>query len=107
LRSLTGRVPKVVGTIILVGQVGIEDPYTFLRHLHPLYSKLRPPASSGTRQPFPFSFKIPSMVQLMDLATNTQVMYKLPQSFTDRLTTISVSYKLCVHIRRGRFRPDD
>lgn len=54
---------------------------------------------------WPFTFTIPPMVDLTS-ASGARETFRVPPSFSERLTRVHIQYQLIARIRRGKFRID-
>lgn len=101
----------------IVGQIttSATDVYTFLTLSQQLWSvEMGDPAPHrGTTfsgrligdYQWPFSFSVPPNVEFNNASGNRE-MYRVPPSFSERLTRVHIQYQLIARIRRGRFRID-
>lgn len=100
------RNTQVTGQVVTGSRNG--DAYFFLQLRQSLWS------CSSSSQPdqshrhiCPFSLTLPHEITLSGKGTPSQRKCRLPPSFVEKLTTISIQYHLGVNLRRGKFRPND
>ncbi|KAF7316705.1 hypothetical protein HMN09_00403600 [Mycena chlorophos] len=114
-KNILGITVRVRGSV-LTGPSEIERRL-FLDVTTPLWLKgVSTPGNTSSKKlsgdsNWPFSISLPTEVVLPDpdpKARNGAVRtYKLPQTFSERTTRVSVIYELYVHIARSMFRVDD
>jgi hypothetical protein len=119
--SITAVTVSVTGKIVTGAKSG--DVYTFMTYSEPLWSRAMgdphtssPSSSPGSASRFngklsgsyswPFSFTLPKKVTLQHTSAEPPQTYRLPQTFLERLTIVSVQYDLTVNITRTKLRPD-
>ncbi|TCD64993.1 hypothetical protein EIP91_003360 [Steccherinum ochraceum] len=104
-------------TVTIVGQIttSATDVYPFLTlsqdlwkaetgHPHPQAGIVFNGKLSGQFQ-WPFNLAIPPTVDLVS-ASGMQETFRIPPSFSERLTRIHIQYQLIARFRRGKFRVD-
>ena len=106
--------PLQVTGRILTGS-NIDDSFPFLNHTQPIWAKspdtprLPPPsdAAPGDRLlghcVWPLSIPIPRTVDAPTGAGNTRS-FRLPETFLERHTRVSVQYDLTINVSRGKLR---
>jgi hypothetical protein len=81
----------------------VDDRTTFLKLSVCLWTRKTAPLDAG-RYAWPFSIPIPREVTLpMGGHLST---FRLPESFLERQTRVTVLYEISVTVSRGMFRPD-
>jgi hypothetical protein len=112
--SPTNLYPQIKGKIITGS--GSGDACIFLNHSHPLWSKAMgdPRSPSDVRHSgklvgtysWPFSITLPKKVALQPTPGSPTQSYRLPQTFVERYTRVSIQYELVVNIVRTKLRAD-
>ncbi|CAL1710189.1 unnamed protein product [Somion occarium] len=107
-------------SVSIIGQMttSATDVYSFLLISQDLWTKAMgdpsPTAQSSSSKfsgklrgdySWPFSFTIPAHVTLAN-QSGTQETWRIPPSFSERLTRVHIQYQLICHLRRGKFRID-
>ena len=102
---------------ILTGP-NIDDSFAFLNHTQPIWAKSPdlprlPSPSDATLSDkllghcvWPLSIPIPRTVDAPTGAGNTRS-FRLPETFLERHTRVSVQYDLTINVSRGKLRADN
>jgi len=112
--SITAVSISIKGKIITGSGTG--DACSFLSYSHPLWSKAmgNPRSPSDARHSgklvgtysWPFSIALPKKVALEATPGSPMQSYRLPQTFVERYTRVSIQYELVVNITRTKLRAD-
>jgi hypothetical protein len=93
----------------------ISDTYVFLQRSQELWRRPKNESSEIPHgegltwgDPWPFSFALPKEVIIAPISSDAESLktYRLPQTFSERSSNVSVQYEFILDINRTFFRPN-